>query len=64
MLTLQQKIEYNYLLLALEDLNKDLYKKIILYKDVTASGIQLLTVILGANNKDFLKYCNLDSNYF
>ena len=50
-LTFDQKLEYLYIISGLEDLNKGLYKKLVIYKDATASGIQLLTVVLGGNNE-------------
>lgn len=55
------QIQYKYLLLGLEDLNRGLYKKIIIYKDATASGIQLLTLILGGLNENIILNCNLNS---
>lgn len=60
-LNFEEELEYIYIFTALEDLNKGLYKKLIIYKDATASGIQLLTVAHGSINDEILKYCNLRS---
>jgi hypothetical protein len=60
-LSFEEELQYIYIISCLEDLNKGLYKKLIIYKDATASGIQILTVILGANNDETLKHCNLRS---
>jgi hypothetical protein len=58
---MELQIQYLYILSGLVDLNKGLYKKLIIYKDATASGIQLLTIILGGANNDVIKNCNLNS---
>lgn len=60
-LSFEEELQYIYIVSCLEDLNRGLYKKLIIYKDATASGIQLLTVVLGANNDETLKHCNLRS---
>lgn len=60
-LSFEEELQYIYITSCLKDLNKNLYKKLIVYKDATASGIQILTVILGANNDETLKHCNLRS---
>ena len=60
-LSFDDELQYIYIISCLEDLNKGLYKKLIIYKDATASGIQLLTTVLGANNEETLKNCNLRS---
>ena len=60
-LSFDEELEYIYIISALEDLNKGLYKKLIIYKDATASGIQLLTVANGSVNETIIKNCNLKS---
>jgi hypothetical protein len=61
-LSFDEKLEYQYIISGLKNLNEGRYKKLIIYKDATASGIQLLTVILGAQNEEILQNCNLKSS--
>jgi hypothetical protein len=60
-LSFNEKIEVMSILNMFKNINKNYYKKQIMYKDATASGIQLLTVILGAANEKILQICNLNS---
>jgi hypothetical protein len=59
-----EKLEILNILCMFKDVEKHNFKKYILYKDATASGIQLLTVILGASNENILKICNLNSTEY
>jgi hypothetical protein len=61
-LSFEEKLEYQYIISGLKNLNERKYKKLIIYKDATASGIQLLTIILGAQNEEILQNCNLKSS--
>ncbi len=61
-LDFDDKLEYLYIISGIEKLNEGKFKKLVIYKDATASGIQLLAVILKPKNEEIAKNCNLDSN--
>jgi hypothetical protein len=59
--TLEKKIIFVNLLSILENFNCGNINKYVVYKDATASGIQLLAAMLGPKNQEVAKACNLDS---
>jgi hypothetical protein len=57
-------IEAYYLLNILKNYDKGVFIKSIIYKDATASAIQLLMVLLGGVDEEKIKICNLlDDGY-
>jgi hypothetical protein len=62
--TLEKKITFTNLISILENLNAGRFNKYVIYKDATASGIQLLAAMLGPKNQEVARACNLDSNDF
>jgi hypothetical protein len=60
-LSFNELLELYHIDCIINSLNKNIFIKYIIYKDSTASGIQLLLVVLGAINNDIYKICNLDS---
>jgi hypothetical protein len=57
----EEKLEYVVLLDVLEALNKRIYYKIPIYKDATASALQLLLVLLGPGSQKILQEGNLSN---
>ena len=58
-------LEINYLLKILDEYNKGISRKYIIYKDSTASAIQLLMLLLGGGEEQNIKICNLlDDGYW
>jgi hypothetical protein len=57
-------LDIEYILNILKNYNLNLNVKSIIYKDATASAIQLLTILFRTNNYNNLQICNLtESNY-
>ena len=61
---IEKKITFINLISILENLNAGCFNKYVIYKDATASGIQLLAAMLGPKNQEVARACNLDSNDF
>jgi hypothetical protein len=61
---LEKKICFANLIAIIENLNKNIINKYIIYKDSTASGIQLLAVMLGPKTDEIAQACNLNSQDF
>lgn len=59
---LETILEYLYIKNILTKANRGEFSKIIIYKDATASAIQLLMLVLGAAKDDGLEICNLTNN--
>ena len=57
-------LEAHYLLNILKNYNDGVYIKHIIYKDATASAIQLLMVLLGSHDQDKIKICNLNDKTY
>lgn len=56
-------IEYNSLILMLDDLQNSKYYKYPIFKDATASGLQILAVLLGGKTNDtYIKTNLIDKN--
>jgi hypothetical protein len=62
--SIEKKITFINLISILENLNAGCFNKYVIYKDATASGIQLLAAMLGPKNQEVARACNLDSNDF
>jgi hypothetical protein len=63
-ISLEENIQLHLYLNVLENLNDNKYKKQPIYKDATASSIQLLAIVLGVKNNTILEVCNLQSNCY
>lgn len=57
-------IEFNYIIFLFNEIKQTKPRRLIVFKDATASGIQLLTLLLGVTNQETLKFCNLFSGKF
>lgn len=55
----ETKLDIEYVINILEKINDNIFEKTIIYKDATASAIQLLMLVLGSDNTERLKQCNL-----
>jgi hypothetical protein len=61
---LEYRIELLYCLHVLEEFYNKRYIKYVVYKDATASAVQLLMVLLESDNVENLRACNLiDDGY-
>jgi hypothetical protein len=60
--SLYSQIEFLSLVTMLDDVNNGVYLKYPIFKDATASGIQLLTTLLGGASVEIYEYSNLIIN--
>lgn len=63
-LDFNKKIEILHLINILTNFNNNVFKKFIVYKDATASAIQLLVLLLETKNENNIKICNLYNDGF
>lgn len=63
-LEFEKKIEILYILNMLEQYNKNIFVKSVIYKDSTASAIQLLMVLLKTDKIENLSICNLKNDEY